>query len=60
MVIASKLIELLRKQISVILYDPPVNSELQALYAPIRFNGNYTHVFVTILSQEIFLCSTTA
>ncbi|CAF0959318.1 unnamed protein product [Adineta steineri] len=34
------------------------HSEIQTLYTPDRFNGNYSLAFVTLMSQQAFLCST--
>jgi carboxylesterase type B len=33
------------------------NSELQALYAPSQFNGNYSQAYVALLSQGYFICA---
>lgn len=32
--------------------------EIQALYAPSQFNGNYSEAFVALMSQGGFLCGT--
>jgi len=32
------------------------NSELQTLYAPSQFNGNYSEAYVALLSQGFFIC----
>ena len=34
------------------------HSEIQALYAPSQFNGNYSEAFVALMSQGGFLCGT--